>query len=235
MVEMKRKKYAILALLVGAIIILGVMHMGDNPDWTLPVSIRAQEIENLSVDIASQSISELTIRITGQDIPITIEPAAGVTFNITGDVNATIQGTASVSIDYATITVDVATIREKASAENKLEFEGGGTNVDAGSSKIETVYTNTLGETLYLEMITFAVYKTSSSAPDVSPLSVHLYFRIRDESNAIVAGFDANPCSSPLNFDPAIPILPNWKIEVVVENYSDTRIGAEWSILLRKG
>ena len=80
--------------------------MQDNPDWTLPVSVRAQEIENLSVDIASQSISELTIRIVGQDVPVTIEPATGVTFNIQGQVDANITNTEiNAYVTNSTITI----------------------------------------------------------------------------------------------------------------------------------
>jgi len=66
------------------------MEMGDNPDWTLPVSVRAQEIASLAVDIAAQSLSELTIKIAGQEVPVTIEPAGGVVFNVQGSVDANI-------------------------------------------------------------------------------------------------------------------------------------------------
>jgi len=183
MVKMGRKKYAILALLVGAIIVLGVMHMGDNPDWTLPVSIRAQEIENLSVDIASQSISELTIRIKAQDVPVTIEPAAGVTFNIQGDVNATIQGTASISVDNATITVDVATVREKASEENKLGYGDNIGSVDSGSDKTITLFNNTLGKTVYVELLTAIVYQDPSETTSPDPKDLFGSFEFYDSSD----------------------------------------------------
>jgi len=183
--------------------------------------------------------------------------------NVTGDVNATIQGTASVSIDEATIEVGVATVKERASEENKLVFEAGGLNIPAGGSASKVGFTNTYNETLYLEMITFSLTKSSSSAPDInpynyaiyfkiedesgvavvgfdanpchSPLNYHIYFKIEDESGVAVAGFDANPGHSPLSFDPAIPIKPGWRIVVYADSMQDTAAGLDYTFVLRKG
>ena len=253
---MERKKYAILALLVGAIIILGVMHMGDNPDWTLPVSIRAQEIENLSVDIASQSISELTIRITGQDVPVTIEPAAGVTFNITGDVNitnteldvnvtnstlnvtgdvnATVQGTADINIKNAEITVDVATVREKASEENKVGFASKGGFVDDGDTKSVVVFTNTLGQTVYIEMLTFTVWKYNVTDPTLYPLDFRIDFGFYYSDGTEFAWFYSNPGQNVISLNPAVPLPPNGYITFYIKNQGNAPAEFESSVMYRK-
>jgi len=217
-----------------------------------------------SVD-ANITNTELDVHVTNSTITITpeaeavfeIKPSTGAVFNIqgdvnitnteldvhvtnsmlnvTGDVNATIQGTASVSIDNATIEVGVATVKERASEENKLVFEAGGLNIPAGGSASKVGFTNTYNETLYLEMITFSLTKSSSSAPDINPYNYAIYFKIEDESGVAVVGFDANPCHSPLNFDPAIPIKPGWRIVVYADSMQDTAAGLDYTFVLRKG
>jgi len=234
MVEMKRKKYAILALLVGAIIICGVVYMGDNPDWTLPVSIRAQEIENLSVDIASQSISELTIRIKAQDVPVTIEPAAGVTFNIAGSVDATVQGTADINIKNAEITVDVATVREKASEENKVGFASKGGFVDDGDTKSVVVFTNTLGQTVYIEMLTFTVWKYNVTDPTLYPLDFRIDFGFYYSDGTEFAWIYSNPGQNVINLNPAIPLPPNGYIAFYIKNQGNAAAEFESSVVYRK-
>ena len=231
---MERKKYAILALLVGAIIVLGVMCMGDNPDWTLPVSIRAQEIENLSVDIASQSISELTIRITGQDVPVTIEPAAGVTFNIAGDVNATIQGTADINIKNAEITVDVATVREKASEENKLGYEDNFASVDPGTSETITLFNNTLGETVYVELLSLIVYAPLTGGTTPNLADFYGMFDFYDSGGARFARIYVSPQTDVKNLDPAIPLPPGGYVRLTVCNSGSSAAYFAGSVVYRK-
>jgi len=226
------KKCICLALIV-LLIALGVMYVGDNPDWTLPVSIRAQEISNLTVDIASQSLDELNIRITSQSTPITIEPASGVTFNITGDVNATIEGTASVSIDNATIEVGVATVKERASEAGKIEYadDFSGSISGSGGTYTATLYTNTHDYTVYLEMITFNVFQITHSSTPYPNTYFLVEFILYDSSGSVKAKFYANP-GAVLNFDPAIPLEPGDYIEWTVYNYGDVA-NAYASVIVR--
>ena len=231
---MERKKYVILALLVGAIIVLGVMCMGDNPDWTLPVSIRAQEIENLSVDIASQSISELTIRITGQDVPVTIEPAAGVTFNIQGNVNATIQGTADINIKNAEITVDVATVKEKASEENKLGYGDDFASVDPGTSETITLFNNTLGETVYVELLSLIVYAPLTGGTTPNLADFYGMFDFYDSGGTRFARIYVSPQTDVKNLDPAIPLPPGGYVRLTVCNSGSSAAHFAGSVVYRK-
>jgi len=53
--------------------------MSDAPDWTIPTSIRAQEIETVKVDIAAQSVGNVDVNIASQS----------ATLNVAGDVNVT--------------------------------------------------------------------------------------------------------------------------------------------------
>jgi len=71
------------------------------PDFTLPVSIIAQIIEKLKVDIVAQTLDELKIDITSQtlhELNVNIA-ASAVTLNVS------VVGTASISIDEATIKI----------------------------------------------------------------------------------------------------------------------------------
>ena len=257
---MRRKVVVAILILIG---MLGVVALaGDNPDWTLPVSIRAQEIENLSVDIAAQSIDHVDIWFTGQttdmnvnitnsqiDVNVTnstitiepaegtvfeIKPASGVTFNITGDVNATIQGTASVSIDNATITVDVATIREKASEENKVGFASKGGFVDDGDSKSVTVFENTLGQTVYIEMLTFSVWKYNVTDPTLYPLDFRIDFGFYYSDGTEFAWIYSNPGQNVINLDPAIPLPSGGYIVFYIKNQGNAPAEFESSVVYRK-
>lgn len=216
---MKRKKLIVALLILS---LLGVVLLaGDNPDWTLPVSIRAQEIGSLAVDIASQSISELNIRITSQSAPITIEPASGVVFNISGDVNATIQGSASVSIDNATITVDVATIKEKASELGNITyaFDMTGTIKGGGGTYSAIIYTNKGTSTVYLELITPAFVVTAPTDNMYTNMFVLFEISIRNSRGGLKARFYTNP-PQVISFDPAVPLEPGDYIEYQVVNYA---------------
>jgi len=171
------------------------------------------------------------VNITNTELNVNVTNS---TLNVTGDVNATIQGTASISIDNATITVDVATVREKASELGNLDFHWGGADVDPGGSALGIDYTNTNNYTLHLEMITFSILKARSSDPDVNPLNVNVWFKIEDDSGNTIAAFEVNPPGKPINFDPAIPILPNWKIYANVNNMQDSKLSFEFSYIFRK-
>ena len=239
-----RKKIMVLLVLFALIILVGVVLVPRGyPDWALNVMQREGTtfVVTGSVD-ANITNTEINAYVTNTTITITpeagtvfeIKPATGVTFNITGDVNATIQGTADINIKNAEITVDVATVREKASELGNLDFHWGGADVDPYGSALGIEYTNTNNYTLYLEMITFSVTKGRSSDPDVNPLNVNVWFEIEDDSGTTIAAFEMNPPGRPINFDPAIPILPNWKILANVNNMQDSKLSFEFSYIFRK-
>ena len=82
---------------------------GDNPDWTLPVSIRSQEISNLTVDIGAQSLGHLDIWFTGQtqDMNVNITNST-LDVNVTNSqINANITNTSlDVNVTNTTLNVD---------------------------------------------------------------------------------------------------------------------------------
>jgi len=218
--------------------------MGDNPDWTLPVSVRAQEIESLAVDIAAQSLSELTIKIAGQEVPVTIEPAGGVVFNVQGSVDAnitnsslnvhvtnssltvTVQGTANVEIQNAQL--NVQTLREQASEAGKVTYASKQLDLYNNSQASATLYQNTSSKTVFLEAIYAALEGTSTY--DQSCL---IHIAIHDNNNNEVAVIPANPPNFPLNFDPAIPLPPGYKIVVLAWRVSSYQYTVYISTLLR--
>ena len=102
------KKLLIVGILI--ILIIGVVKMaGDNPDWTLPVSIRSQEISNLTVDIGAQSLGHLDIWFTGQtqDMNVNITNST-LDVNVTNSqINANITNTSlDVNVTNTTLNVD---------------------------------------------------------------------------------------------------------------------------------
>ncbi len=187
--------------------------------------------------------TELDVHVTNSTITITpeagtvfeIKPATEVVFNIQGDVNATIQGTASVSIDYATITVDVATIRERASEENKLGYETGHASAAAGDAEWFTLFTNNLGETVYIETITFAVLRSPVATAPIHPLEAMIHVKLYDASDNVFAEFYQNGYSPELNFDPAVPLPANGYIKIGFINRGDSPAELFTSVVYRKG
>jgi len=236
---MRRKVVIAILILIG---MLGVVVLaGDNPDWTLPVSIRAQEIENLSVDIAAQSVDHIDIWFTGQttDMNVNITNSqidvniTNSVLNITGDVNATIEGTASVSIDSATITVDVATIRERAPELGKVYSYYDTEHLTAGDSYTRVVFTNSGSTNAYLELITVSATNFFSTLSNpASVLAAHFEIKLKDEDGNIKAKLFANP-PTVINLDPALAIPPGWSVEVEFYNGSSETLDLSMSIIIR--
>jgi len=267
----------LLALAIIGLLVVMIMPTG-NPDWTLPVSVRAQEIDYLTVDIGAQSLSEVNIRITSQAAPVdvnianasldvyvtnstitivpdttavfTIAPDTTAVFNIQGTVDANITNTSlDVNVTNSTLTVNidgtadvnitnaqlnVQTLKEQASENNKIDYYNDGFSVLAYDSVLNVTWTNTKTYTVYLEMITFSVVKSNSGDPDINPLNVEIWFEIEDDAGNEVAQFNINPPGKPINFDPAIPIPPGWKIKANVNNMGGSDLEFSYNYLFRK-
>lgn len=234
---MKRKKVIVALLIVS---LLGVVKMaGDNPDWTLPVSIRSQEISNLTVDIGAQSLGHLDIWFTGQtqdmnvnitnttlDVNVTNSQINANITNTSFDVNVTnstlnvnVQGTAQVDIQNAE--VNVKNLREQVAAPSDLKGFKNTRNVGSGGSVSVTVYTNNEGKTVFLEYLTTAVQGPANAtvANTLSPLAVTWRVEIKDSRGTTLYEFFANG-NLFMNFDPAIPVPAGGKIVVTMVNMS---------------
>ena len=223
---MERKKYALLALLVGAIIVLGVVYVGDNPDWTLPVSVRAQEIENLSVDIAAQTLDHVDINIKSQSAPVDINVTnSELDVNVTNStLNVNVQGTANVEIQNAEL--NVQTLKEQASAAGNIEYADVQLDTYSTYGDTQTLYTNSGTSTVYLEMITA---RCSSGYNE----QINFEIRLVDSSDVTQATFYAVLLQFPLKFDPAIPIPAGWKIKVSATRVGSTQVYTDVSALIR--
>jgi len=74
--------------------------MSDAPDWTIPTSIRAQEIETVKVDISAQSLDKVDVNFVSQEADINV--------NVTNSsLNVNVQGTADVNIAKASVYLNV--------------------------------------------------------------------------------------------------------------------------------
>ena len=232
---MERKKYALLALLVGAITILGVIYVGDNPDWTLPVSVRAQEIENLSVDIAAQTLDHVDINIKSQSAPVDINVTnSELDVNVTNStLNVSVQGTANVEIQNAEL--NVQTLKEQASATGKVVTAKWDSNALSGNggSDSGTLYTNSESSTVYVEMITHTFYAISGASSYDPAYQVRIVYNFKHSSGTIFAVIYSNPYQV-LNFDPAIPLAPGDYVEVSVTNFGSVQGYYQGSIIVRK-
>jgi len=198
------------------------------------ITIEPEEAAEFIIKPATGVVFQIQgdVNITNTELNVNVTNS---TLNITGDVNATIQGTASVSIDYATITVDVATIREKASAENKLGYETGYASAAAGDAEWFTLFTNNLGETVYIETITFAVLRSPVATAPIHPLEAMIHIKLYDASNNVFAEFYQNGYSPELNFDPAVPLPANGYIKIGFINRGDSPAELFTSVVYRKG
>jgi len=211
------------------------------PDWAYVVfplegavfDIQGQvdaNITNTEINV-NVTNSELVIR-PAEDVTFTIEPAAGVTFNIEGNVDATIVGTASVSIDRATITVDVATIKEKASEEGKVYTENALISAGAGGEKIETMLETATDEPLYVEMLTACVVDATGVTTENM---AKLWFEITayDEYDTPIWRVYAHLNHFPVNFDPALKVPKDGYLAVRFHNGDSADHDVAFSVIFR--
>jgi len=86
---------------------------------------------------------------------------------------------------------------------------------------------------VYLEQITCAFNKFSSSQPNVDPTEVYIEILIADSDNNILYLFPANLNHFPMNFDPAIPIPAEGYVKISVDFYSSATGSIGASALIR--
>ena len=211
------------------------------PDWAyvvFPFEGAVFNIEgNVDANITNTEIdvhvtnSELVIR-PAEDVTFTIEPAAGVTFNIEGNVDATIVGTASVSIDNATITVDVATIKEKASETGNVYTENTFISATAGDEEIKTMLETATDEPLYVEMLTAC---TVDAAGVTTENMAKLWFEITayDKYDTPIWRVYAHLNHFPVNFDPALRVPKDGYIKVRFHNGDSVDHTVAFSVIFR--
>jgi len=169
------------------------------------------------------------VNITNTELNVNV---TNTTLNVTGDVNATIQGTASVSIDNATVTIDTATIRENVEAEGKVKTKWGSKTISSGSFEQLFAYANTETYDVYLESVGAVGYMEASPYYPMYLGYGIIVVEVFDESNTEVFDLTYDIAQLPHNFDPAIRIPPNWEIRVYAFNYSpDTRKFEGWILL----
>ncbi len=185
-----------------------VAQMG-HPDWTTKTEVVNSE---LYVTVLNSSL-DVNVTNTSLDVNVT-----------NSTLNVSVQGTANVEIQNARI--NVATAKELASEGGNIAYASTQLNTYDYYSDSKTIYTNSGTETVYLEMVTFRM--SSGFAQDMS-----LQVLIKDSTGTTRAWFYAMVTSSSLNFDPAIPLPPGWKIEVYAERYSSNQAYVDVSILIR--
>jgi len=238
---MNGKKEALALLLVLAIAIGGMAMAGGYPDWAYVVfpfegavfNIQGQvdaNITNTEINV-NVTNSELVIR-PAEDVTFTIEPAAGVTFNIEGNVDATIVGTASVSIDRATITVDVATIKERASEAGKVHTANTFISASAGGAGSKTMLETATTDPLYVEMFTASVVDANGVTADGM---AKIWFEIvaYDEYDTPLWRIYAHLSQFPINLDPAFRIPKDGYLVVSVHNRDSVDHTIGFSVIFR--
>ena len=229
------------------------------PDWATNV-IQKEGTEFVVTGNVDANITnaEIDAHVTNSKISIepaegsefVIKPAESTVFNVQGSVDANItnssldvhvtnsaldvnvQGTANVEIQNAQL--NVQTLREQASAANKVEWAG--TELDlanASSYEAGTLYENNTGHDVYLEQILIALKPTSSNPPSVEPYEHVFYIEIGPTGNPRVIIF-ANYIHSPINFDPAIPVHDGEKIQAWVYGVDKQNMHAVVDAIIRK-
>lgn len=210
----------VLVVLITAVLVLlvGVIVMGHQ-DWT-----SKSEIINSQLDVYVLN-SQLDVQVVNTTLDVNVTNST---------LNVSVQGTASVSIDNATITVDVATLRETASEQGKVFSEFHEATVSSYDLYTFTLWTNTLGKTVYLEEITYSIVKTTTSTTNPTPFHFYARVKIVNDVGSTVSRFYLNGDMAPLSFDPAIPIYQNWSIEVQFDNLFSEDVDFRISALFRE-
>jgi len=241
---MNGKKKVLLALFVLAIFLGGFLVARGYPDWALNVIQKEGTtfVVTGSVD-ANITNTEINAYVVNSTITVEpsegsvfeIKPATGVVFNIQGDVNATVQGTVSVSVDQATIEVGVATVRERASELNKVKSFYATEHLTSQEVRTWTIYTNEGTENAYLELVSFGATSFFDVLTDPTKiLGAYFEVRLKDETGEVKAVVFGNALTT-LNLDPALPIPPGWQVEVELDNNSDVALDLSISIIIREG
>lgn len=217
------------------IMLLGVMSMTDYPDWTIPTNITNSQLDvyvtNSTMDVR---VVDTTVTFTvqpAQNAVFYIEPTSTAVFNIQGDVNATIQGTASVSIDNATITIDVATVKEKAEEQGNMFTLNNYSDVSSGDFAVVIDWTNNLGTDVFLEMIGGYTHYTTLLDTEVVAGLVNYNTLVYDAEGNLIFAVPSDYHHLPLKFDPALRVKNGWRVKVLVTNESGNTI-TSWAWVL---
>jgi len=237
------RKRVVVVLLVLAAFLGGLLVARGYPDWAINVVQREGTTFVVTGQVdANITNTEINARVTNSTITIepaegsefVIKPAQDVVFTIQGDVNATIQGTASVSIDRATITVDVATLRERAPEQGKVDYASEYAKVEAGTEESLTVFENTLDKTVYLELASVMFYIPVTESGTVDYTSKFAKIEIYSGDGSLLVSIYVSPYTNVANFDPPIPIEPNGKIVVRAWNTGSDDAYVAASVVYRK-
>jgi len=172
------------------------------------------------------------VNITNTELDVHVTNS---TLNVTGDVNATIQGTADINIKNAEVTVDVATLRERAPERGKVDYASNSVKVAAGTAESLTVFENTLGQTVYLELASIMFYRQVTESGSIDYASKFARIEIYDANDSLLVSIYVSPYTNVVPFDPAIPIEPNGKIVVHAWNTGSDDAYVAASIVYRKG
>lgn len=222
-----------IGMLIG--LLLGVMLMTDYPDWTIPTNITNSQLDvyitNSTMDVR---VVDTTITFTvqpAQNAVFYIEPTTSAVFNIQGDVNATIQGTASISIDNATITIDVATIKEKVEKQGNMFTLNDYADIPSGNYVAVIDWTNDLGIDVFLEMVGgYTHYSTLSDTEVVAGL-INYNVLVYDGGGNRIFAVPSDYHHLPLTFDPALKVRNGWRIKVLITNESGNTVSS-WAWVL---
>ena len=219
-----KKMKTVLIALIAVIALVGVVLVAKGyPDWNyqiLPLEGAVFEITgNVDANITN---AQINVNITNTSLDVNVTNST---------LNVTVQGTADVEIQNAEL--NVQTLREQASAAGNVEYGNGGVDFAGAGSDSVIIYTNHHTDTVYLEQITCAFNKFSSSQPNVDPSEVYIEILIADSDNNILYLFPANLNHFPINFDPAIPIPPEGYVKMSVDFYSSAVGSVGASALIR--
>lgn len=221
-------------MLIG--LLLGVMLMVDYPDWTIPTNITNSQLDvyitNSAMDVR---VVDTTVTFTvqpAQNAVFYIEPTNTAVFNIQGDVNATIQGSASVSIDNATITVDVATLKEKAEEQGNMFTLNDYADIPSGNFAVVIDWTNNLGIDVFLEMVGGYTHYITLLDTEVVAGLINYNVLVYDGEGNLIFAVPSDYHHLPLKFDPALKVRNGWRIKVQITNESGNTVTSFAWVLL---
>lgn len=212
---MKKEQDYVIPLII-LLTILGVIMMVDYPDWTVPTNI---------------TNSYLDVNVTNSMLDVTIVDST-TTLTVTGDVNATIDGQVSVSIDNATVRIDTATLTEIDELQGRVYSETNFASLSPGADAVLSFTSLSGGGGGLLELITGIIdYPDGITNSDLA--GVWIEVTVKDRFETPQSKHYAHISQLPLSFDPALPIPSGGSVDVRIHNGLSKSITVAISIAYR--
>lgn len=203
-------KRSLLALLL-VIMLVGVVFVARGyPDWSIDVIQHEGTTFVVTGNVdANVTNSTLDVNVTNSQLDVNVTNST---------LNVAVEGVTSVSIDSATVTIDVATLKEKTEGAGRVFTLNGTEAVDSAGVETLIEYTNNLGIDIYIESVGAMAYDASTLGTEIKQGTLYYVLEVYNADNNIIFREWYDYSHFPANFDPALRVRDGWKIVLKAAN-----------------